>query len=281
MVLPADGHVHSEWSWDAAQGDMVRTCERAVAMGLPALAFTEHVDHTVWTLDRSHVAPDAHLLAFTSQDGLVTPAPFDAAGYLRAVAECRERFPSLKVLAGVELGEPHLHEDAVARVLSVGNFDRVLGSLHCLPDGDGWTEPGELFGRRSAGDIVRAYLSGVAEMLASGADFSVLAHIDYPVRSWRESDDGPFDPVDFETEFRRALEAAAAAGVALEINTVLPLHPAVVAWWHDVGGEAVSFGSDAHAPQELARRLREASHLAEASGFRPGRDPHELWGRVG
>ena len=65
----------------------------------------------------------------------------------------------------------------------------------------------------------------------------------------------------------------AEAGKALEINTVLPLHPTVVRWWHEVGGDAVSFGSDAHEPASLARRFREASDLAEACGFRAGSRP--------
>ena len=47
VVLPADGHVHSEWSWDAVDGSMERTAP-AVAMGLPAVAFTEHADYTPW-----------------------------------------------------------------------------------------------------------------------------------------------------------------------------------------------------------------------------------------
>ena len=281
MSLPADSHVHTEWSWDAAFGDMARTCAQAIEIGLPAVAFTEHVDHTVWTLDRSHVDVDAHLLTFTSADGLVTPRPFDAAGYLDAVAACRERFPGLRILTGVELGEPHLHAEAVRHVLATGTFDRVLGSLHCLPDGDGWTEPGELFGRRVSADIIRSYLLGVADMVAVDETFAVLAHIDYPVRSWPVRSEGPFDPADFEAEFRRALEATAAAGKALEINTVLPLHPTIVRWWHEAGGDAVSFGSDAHAPGSLARRFREVSQLAEACGFRAGRDPHDLWGRAG
>ncbi|MBT0769090.1 PHP domain-containing protein [Kineosporia sp. J2-2] len=47
MELPADGHVHSQWSWDARLvGDMDATCARAVALGLPAVVFTEHVDLT-------------------------------------------------------------------------------------------------------------------------------------------------------------------------------------------------------------------------------------------
>lgn len=50
-MLPADNHVHTEWSWDAPAGSMERSCARAAALGLPAIAFTEHLDHTVWRVD--------------------------------------------------------------------------------------------------------------------------------------------------------------------------------------------------------------------------------------
>jgi histidinol-phosphatase (PHP family) len=52
MTLPADSHVHTEWSWDAARGSMDRTCVRALELGLRAFALTEHVDRTIWSLDR-------------------------------------------------------------------------------------------------------------------------------------------------------------------------------------------------------------------------------------
>jgi histidinol-phosphatase (PHP family) len=42
--LPPDNHVHSQFSWDALAGSMEATYERAVQIGLPALAFTEHAD---------------------------------------------------------------------------------------------------------------------------------------------------------------------------------------------------------------------------------------------
>ena len=46
---PPDNHVHTHWSWDTADSStMRRACERAVAQGLPAIAFTEHLDFTVW-----------------------------------------------------------------------------------------------------------------------------------------------------------------------------------------------------------------------------------------
>jgi histidinol-phosphatase (PHP family) len=66
----------------------------------------------------------------------------------------------------------------------------------------------------------------------------------------------------------------------LEINTILPLAPAVVRWWYDVGGDAVTFGSDAHDPADLARDFADVAAMAEANGFRPGRDPYDLWRRT-
>jgi histidinol-phosphatase (PHP family) len=280
MILPADSHVHSEWSWDAPEGSMEQSCARALALGLPAIAFTEHVDHTAWTVDLDAIAGNDHLRSLTSPEGLLTPAAFDPYGYLEAVERCRDRFPALRILSGLELGEPHLHAAAVERVMNAGPYDRVLGSLHCLPDGDGFAEPGGLFGRRAAGDVVREYLEDVALMVSDDDTFSVLAHIDYPVRSWPEGDAGPFDPEDFEEEFRHALGATAAAGKALEFNTVVPLHATILRWWHDVGGDAVTFGSDAHDPDRVARRFHDAAQLAEAHGFRPGRDPHDFWPRI-
>jgi histidinol-phosphatase (PHP family) len=281
MTLPADSHVHSEWSWDAPDGSMERTCARAVELGLPAVAFTEHLDHTVWTvaLDGPHAS--GFLASLATPEGRLTPPAFDAAGYLAAVEECRARFPGLRVLSGLETGEPHWHAAAVAKVLAAGRFDRVLGSLHCLPLPDGgFSEPPGQYERRDAAEVVRAYLAEVARLVAGSDAFSVLAHIDYPIRYWPEQTAGPFDLAAFEDDFRHALRTAARSGRALEISTRVPLHAAILRWWHEEGGDAVTFGSDAHAPSALARGFREAAHMAEAHGFRPGATPYDLWGRV-
>ena len=49
---PADNHVHTHWSWDTPDSStMRRACDRAIAEGLPAIAFTEHLDFTVWHED--------------------------------------------------------------------------------------------------------------------------------------------------------------------------------------------------------------------------------------
>jgi histidinol phosphatase-like PHP family hydrolase len=66
MALTGDGHVHSEWSWDTggpeseAAGTMEAMCRRALKIGLPALAFTEHLDLTGWVIEQEDLLD--HLL---------------------------------------------------------------------------------------------------------------------------------------------------------------------------------------------------------------------------
>lgn len=259
---------------------MQRSCARALELGLRGIAFTEHLDHTIRTLPRHAIAGEQALSSATASEVLFAPPAFDASGYLASIEECRGRFPDLRIMSGVEVGEPHWHAEATRKVLGAGRFDRILGSLHCLPDADGFAEPSHLYGHRDPYEVVRTYLSEVARLVAHDNTFSVLAHIDYPIRDWPHQLAGPFHPAKFEEEFRLALRATAGSGRALEINTVVPLHSAILNWWHDEGGDAVTFASDAHEPSAIARGFRSAAHMAEAHGFRPGRDPHAFWGRA-
>jgi histidinol-phosphatase (PHP family) len=81
-------------------------------------------------------------------------------------------------------------------------------------------------------------------------------------------------------EGRWASGAIAQPGRALEINTRLPLHATILTWWHEEGGDAVTFGSDAHLPSFVAHGFADAAQMAEAHGFRSGENPYDLWGRV-
>jgi histidinol-phosphatase (PHP family) len=280
-ALPGDNHVHTEWSWDAVAGSMEGSCARALELGLPSIAFTEHVDLARWVLTRKQAArtsPDR-----VDGDGRFEPPRLDVDGYLACVERCRDRFPDLRILSGVELGEPHWFEDEIDTLLSHGAFDRVLGSMHSVELDDGPWVVDALYGDDAPPDldpssVVRGYLQETVRMVESSGVFAVLAHIDYPVRHWPS--DGPaFDPFDFEDEFRAVLRALASSGRALEVNTVVPLRSEIVCWWYEAGGQAVSFGSDAHVPDVVARRFADASAMVEAQGFRPGRDPYDFWRR--
>jgi len=176
----------------------------------------------------------------------------------------------------VELGEPHWHSGVVATLLDAGHFDRVLGSLHSLPIGPQLFEMPELYRRRPATEVVRDYLAEIPRLISSSDAFAVLAHIEYAVGYW-PTQAGPFDPNSFQDEFRHALRVLADSGRALEVNTKVPVHPEIVAWWREEDGEAITFGSDAHDPTVLAQGFSDAAAMVEAHGFRPGRHPYDFW----
>jgi histidinol-phosphatase (PHP family) len=89
---------------------------------------------------------------------------------------------------------------------------------------------------------------------------------------------GPFDPRRFEDGFRAAMRAIADSGRVLEMNT-RRLSSWTAQWWAEEGGRAVSFGSDAHGPDDLAAGFPEAVAMVEAFGFRPGSRPEDFWTR--
>lgn len=254
---------------------MAATCARAARLRLPSVAFTEHADLTPWVV-REGDPMSAVLRRWLRPDGRIAPRDLDVEGYLACVQHCRDRYPGLRVLSGVELSEPHWHPERTAALLAGGRFERVLGSVHSVGGRDEPRLVDHAMRARPAADVLRDYLAEARRMVASDAPFAVLAHIDYPVRHWPASGP-PFRPADFEDEFREVLTVLAASGRALEINTRVPLAPELVRWWGDAGGGAVSFGSDAHRPRDLAKGFADAAEMALSCGYQPGADPTDLW----
>jgi len=242
---------------------MERSCERALELGLPAIAFTEHAD---WAL----VHEGQHAV--------------DIAGYLDAIDRCRSKFKGLRIQTGVELGEPHWFPKESAEVLASGPLDRVHGSIHCIR-WEGKMLDASQFRQRAGLDFpaaVREYFRETLAMVDSGQPFETLAHLDYPKRYWLDGL-APYREKDYETEIRAILTAAARTGRVLEVNTTRghTLCPdiTVVRWWREEGGQAVQFGSDAHRPANVADGFLLATQMVEAAGFKPAADPTDLWRR--
>jgi histidinol-phosphatase (PHP family) len=255
---------------------MERTCARAAELGLPAVAFTDHMDFTAWRVTASDLDGDEDLKAFVAPDGSLNPPQMDVNGYLECVERCRNQFPELRIITGVELGEAHRNSKSAAKLLDAGRFERVLGSLHSLQVETHYLEPPGLYRQWPAADVIREYLAEIARMIRDSDAFTVLAHIDYAVRYW-PTEAGPFDPRAFEDEFRHALRVLADSGRALEINTNGELRPLIIRWWREEGGQAATFGSDAHDPSGIGHRFHEATAMIEAHGFRRGRRPYDFW----
>src|SRR5260370_17117577 len=99
MPLPPDLHVHTEWSWDAPHGSMERSCERALELGLPAIAFTEHAD---WALvhEGQHSA--------------------DLAAYFDSIEPCLARFTDLRIPPAAPPAQPHCFPQQTTPPLASG-----------------------------------------------------------------------------------------------------------------------------------------------------------------
>jgi histidinol-phosphatase (PHP family) len=274
-MLPADNHVHSEFSWDTGvNASMEDACRRAVEVGLPAIAFTEHVDFTGWG-DGDRPPPGEPTI--TSRDRVHS---LDVDGYLASIERCRDRFGELRILSGIEAGEPHHFAGSVAAVLRQGRFDRVLGSLHSIVDDGRLVFVDRVYAYRPAGDVVRDYFGELLRLVEGSDVFQVLAHCDFPRRNWPKRREGEYPEADFEEEYRTVFRALAASGRALEFNTSSPLASvAQMRWWFEEGGGAVSFGSDAHVPLRVGAQFDVAVDVVEAAGFRPGRDEYDFWRR--
>ena len=271
-VLPADNHVHSQWSYDTfGRTSMVAVCERALELGVPAVAFTEHLDFNAYG------PGDAIATTGIKPGWWDAMRPLDVTGYLASIEECRHRFPSLRILSGVEAGEPHLFAGSVDAVLAAGSFDRVLGSLHALAWEGRQVNSSSLFRILEPAEVMRRYLAEVVTLVEGSGVFEILAHLDYPRRHW-PAGAGPYAESDFEQEYRAVLRALASSGRVLEVNTFSPLASVtLLRWWREEGGTAVSFGSDAHVASRVGDKFRRAAEIAEAAGFGRGRDPGDFW----
>ena len=250
---------------------MVRTCEQAVAIGLPSVAFTEHLEFTT--------AGEGDAITGIAADARWWSRirPLDVTGYLACIEHCRSRFPGLRILAGVEAGEAHLFAASAAKVVGSRDWDRVLGSLHAVPWNGRVIAADALFNHMHHDDAMRLYFDELLRLVEGSDLFEVLAHPDFPRRYWPA---GPhrYGEKPFEEEYRTVFRALAASGRVLEINTKSPLSSVeLIGWWRDSGGRAVSFGSDAHLPNRVGDRFKLAVDIVEQAGFRPGRDPYDYW----
>ena len=250
---------------------MLRSCEQAMAAGLPGVAFTDHLDFTTWT-DGDPIG-----MAGLNPHRYAWMHPLDVSGYLAALEDCRERYPDLRILSGVEIGEAHLWAASAAAAVAGSGVDRILGSLHAVPSGGRLRAADDLFRQMPTDDVMRVYFAELLRLIEGSGLFQVLAHLDFPRRMWPLSA-GPYEERAFEAEYRAVLRALAVGDRVLEVNTKSPLASVdLVRWWREAGGRAVSFGSDAHQPWRVGDKFKLAVDVVEAAGFRAGRDRFDFW----
>jgi histidinol-phosphatase (PHP family) len=225
-----DLHIHSLFSGDGILS-LDAICEKAVAMGLSAIAITDHID---W--DWPH-----HDIVFDIPD-------IDA--YLTAVSKAADRYGNqLCVLKGIEIGlQAHLLGKTRDFVRS-HDFDYVIASVHLAGGLDPYDA--DYFEGKTKEESYALYYRTMLHLIAEYDDFDALGHMDY-VRRYCPYPVGPDD--DSMEIIDRILAVLVKKNKALEINTsglYAPLgetmpSPRVWKRFLEMGGRMLTVGSDAH-----------------------------------
>jgi len=187
--------------------------------------------------------------------------------YVGEVRALQAEYPGF-ILLGIEADYRPDTFDDVRGLLESYPFDYVIGSVHYL---DGWPfdDPRQrhTWDGREIEDVYRRYFDLVGEAAETGA-FTLIGHLDL-VKKW-----GHRPPRPLEDAARALAERIARAEVVVEVNTA-GLRKPVAELYPDVTllrllreqGVAVTFGSDAHSPQDVGRDFDAALAAVREAGF--------------
>lgn len=247
--LPADIHMHSKLCGHAF-GEIDEYVERALELDLQAVGFSFHLPITIPVPYKVNVSRE-------ELDFLATELERLRAKYGK----------SIPILFG---GEADYLPDRVNEVVELAraySFDFLIGSVHFIGD---WAfdHPASVgqFDAWERRHLYEAYFALVCDAMATGL-FDIMGHVDL-VKKFGHRLEG-----DWLDLIRQVCGTARRHGVCVEINTAGFDKPAGEQYASAdflrtcaALGVPITFGSDAHAPQEVGRHFARAVALARAAG---------------
>ena len=249
-----DTHTHTSFSPDGFSSP-ASMCREAVARGLKGIAFTEHLDcHARLPFGYFYSGPVVKKYEYES--------------YFAAIRAAKEAFSGqLLVLSGVEIGQPQQAPLMARQFLDQVDFDIVVGSLHNIAsDLDYYTM--QDFDERPVKETIENYFACIDRLLDFGS-FDTLAHMDYMLRYATKSAKFTHSFKGFEANVEQILKKLIKLDILLEINTakfeknIIGPEPFILKMYHDLGGKAVTFASDAHHSSNIARGFLEGARMAK------------------
>ena len=257
MPIYADCHLHSSHSGDS-DASMESMIEKGIELGLKQMCFTEHMD-----MDFPYPKEE--------EQGCFE---LDTENYRREFVRCRERYAGqINLNFGVELGIQPPIAEKLEKYVRQYPFDFIIASSHLCNGKDPYYP--EFYVGRSEEEAYREYFLSILDNLKIFHDFDVYGHLDYVVRY------GPFKDKDYSYSkyqdiLDRILLCLAENGKGMEINTgAIPyglkeLNPCtdIIRRYHELGGEIITVGSDAHTPERIAEGFDRAEEILKACGYK-------------
>ncbi len=251
MPFPADYHMHTPLCRHAT-GEPVEYARQAVALGLPEIGFSDH-----------NPMPEDEF-----DDWRMRAAQLDE--YVTKVTGARGQFPRLNIKLGLEVDYLPGAEDWVRDLANRYPWDYLIGSVHYVSRTWAIDNPAQVseWRQHEPLEVWKRYFERLTQATASGL-FDIIGHVDlckkfcfYPAG----------DRAGLAREF---LQEASARGVAIELNTAglrkdcHEIYPSLEILRMAAGlGVPITFGSDAHAPEEVGLNFRQAVQVARRAGYR-------------
>ncbi len=252
-----DLHIHSLHSADSKQ-TLDEICNQAIQIGLEGLAVCDHVD--LWFAE-----------SLNTEQAIKN--------CIADVKKAKERYGShLTILQGVEMAE-YLYDPITAkRILSLCNFDVILGSVHSVL----FEDITDSYSRIDFSDMpmekidrfLKEYFRHLLEMIER-TSFDVLTHLTCPLRYINGKYQRNADIMHHREEIFTIFEQIIQKEIALEINTsgldsnlgeyMPPL--SLIQSYKKMGGKRITLASDAHIPQNIGKGFDKTAKLLQDIGF--------------
>ncbi len=251
MQIPyADYHMHTTLCGHAI-GSLEEYVKHAISIGLKEIGFSDH-------------APMVHeRLQGVTMDYRQLPL------YHRLIDNVKEKYKDqLSIKYALEADYIPGFEDKTKAIIGGYPYDYIIGSVHYV---NGWAvdDPAtiERWKKQDVNQIWRDYFK-LLRQSAQTKLFNIIGHSDLPKKfGYRPSDDMTNEVIATAQVFKEC-------GVAVEINTsglrkpVKEMYPSpAFLKIYQKAGVPLTFGSDAHTPEDVGKNFSNAIALAKSAGY--------------
>jgi histidinol-phosphatase (PHP family) len=255
-----DYHLHTAVTIDGNMHEL-EACERALALGIQEIAFTNHV-------------------MLNQPDYLISPASFTT--HWENIQVCQEQYPGLRILLGIEMDYYPGREGEISDKITfyealIGRpFDLILGAIHDIKGGF-FSNKNVAVGFFKNRDIVTTYREyyELAACAVRSQLFDIMAHPDLIKKYTHQLT--PFVPLEsYQDTVEAYIAELVSCGVGIEINTKgmkLPVSEAYpsnqflelyLARARDSGADPLlTTGSDAHKAVDVGFGFSEVYQLLQ------------------
>lgn len=251
-MIYADYHTHTNFSSDS-DTEMEQMIQQAIRLGLKELAITDHIDFDY---------PDPEF-----------PFLFDYPEYANKIKQYQEMYEKqIKLRIGVEFGLQAQVKEKVNAFYQAHFFDFVIGSTHCINGLELYHN--YFYEGKNKEEAYQEYFEDLLQNVQTFDCFQVYGHLDY-VNRYGSYDNRELSYPRYQEIIDEILKTLVLKGKGIEINTsgfkygLGYAHPKleILKRYHELGGEIITLGSDAHSPEWIGSHFEDAYALLKEAGF--------------